>query len=133
MNAHFYQSEPLCATSERLEKLISDDEIRRITSAVGSRIIEAFNYRSEYEIAVLLKTSCKTVWCLTAGEELPPVEMLLCIHKLTGVSIDWLLTGEQAARTENFQMSYAVFEEDEKFEITLNPDLRKPRLRAGLW
>lgn len=81
-------------TSEKGEEFFSEKEISRITANIGRRIIEAFNYQPDAEIAFILKTSCTTVKSYTENEELPTVEMLLSIHKMTGVSIHWLLTGE---------------------------------------
>jgi hypothetical protein len=90
------KKEPLCETSERCEPILSDDELERMKSDVGRRIAEAFEYRSDREIACLLKTSCKSVNAFLVGEEFPSVEHLLLIHCVTGVSLDWILTGEEA-------------------------------------
>jgi hypothetical protein len=96
MSEFTHRSEPLCATSEKCErKLIPQNELQQITADIGRRIVEAFDYRSDYEIAVILKTSRKAVECLTTGDRLPDVETLLLIHKATGVSLDWLLTGDR--------------------------------------
>jgi hypothetical protein len=89
---------PLCMTSERGEKIISVSEMSQIKNSVGRRIVEAFNYHPDSEIAFLLKTNSKTVKSFTEGEELPATQILLSIHKITGVSIHWLLTGEGTKR-----------------------------------
>jgi hypothetical protein len=94
-NGHVYL-EPLCSTSERGEKLLSDDAMRQIAADISSRIIEAFHHLPDSEITFLLKTDSATVKTLIEGEQLPSTEMLLCIHKVTGVSIDWILTGKGA-------------------------------------
>jgi hypothetical protein len=94
MNKEEDKFESLCSTSEKGEKLFSDSEVHQITIEIGRRIVEAFDYQSDAEIAFLLKTKIASVKLITEGEEFPPTEMLLCIHKITGVSIDWILTGE---------------------------------------
>ena len=96
MNNQLDITEPLCMTSEKGEKIFSAGEMTQIKNNIGSRIVEAFNYQPDLEIAFLLKSNCRTVKSITEGEELPGTEMLLTIHKTTGVSIHWLLTGEGA-------------------------------------
>jgi hypothetical protein len=96
MNKREQPTETLCMTSEKGERIFSADEMKQIKNNIGRRIIEVFNYQPNLEIAFLLRSSCKTVKSITEGEDFPPVEMLLCIHKITGVSIHWLLTGEGA-------------------------------------
>ena len=88
------KKEPLCETSERCRPILSEDELELIRTAVGRRLAEAFDFRSDREIACLLKTSCKTINSVINGKEFPPTEMLLLINCLTGVSIHWLLTGD---------------------------------------
>src|SRR5215203_3265480 len=91
-------TELLCTTSERQEKIIPLDELEQNKKAIGGRILEAFNYSSDYEIASLLKTSRKTVNFIIEGEDFPSIEILLCIYRVTGASIHWLLTGEGTKR-----------------------------------
>ncbi|MBS1793504.1 MAG: helix-turn-helix domain-containing protein [Acidobacteria bacterium] len=88
--------EPLCETSEKGEKLFVKTEIEQIGLEIGRRIVEAFGYLPDSEIAVLLKTNTETVRKFTEDGRLPPTEILLGIHKLTGASLDWLLTGQNA-------------------------------------
>jgi hypothetical protein len=94
MNKRNDKKEPLCMTSEKGEVFFSEDEISQNKADIGMRIIEAFGYQPELEIAFLLKTNSITVNSFIEGEEFPPTEMLLSIHRATGVSIHWLLTGE---------------------------------------
>ena len=90
------KSEPLCMTSEKGEVIFSKEETQRIKTDIARRIIEAFGYQPNSEIAFLLKTTTTTIKSFIEGEEFPPAEILLSIHKITGVSIHWLLTGEGA-------------------------------------
>jgi hypothetical protein len=94
MNKRKNSPEPLCMTSERAEKFITPIEMEHTKAEIGRRVVEAFNYHPDSEIAFILKTSCKAVNSLTEGEELPPTEILLEIQKATGVSLHWLLTGQ---------------------------------------
>ena len=79
---------------ERAEKFITPIEMDHIKADIGRRIVEAFNYHPDSEIAFILKTSCKIVSSFTEGEDLPPTEILLEIQKATGISLHWLLTGD---------------------------------------
>jgi transcriptional regulator with XRE-family HTH domain len=88
------KKEPLCETSEPCRPFLSESDLEWMRVDVGRRIAEAFDHQSDREIACILKTSCKTVSAFIAGDEFPSVEMLLLIYRVTGVSIDWLLTGE---------------------------------------
>lgn len=97
-------------------------------TGVGGRIVEAFDFSAETEIAGLLKISCKTVRRLTENEELPTTEMLLCIHKLTGVSIDWILTGEGDT---SFQTSSYVFKKAGRASIASSDNAKQGGLKTG--
>src|SRR5215213_3201087 len=108
-NEHAYL-ESLCLTSERGEKLFSADVLRQIAADISSRIIEAFHHLPNSEITFLLKTGSAIVKALIEGKQLPSTEMSLCIHKVTGVSIDWILTGKGAKHT-NLVEFYNAFEE----------------------
>lgn len=98
MNRRLRTAEPLCQTSEKEPEILSNDELGNIKREIGKRIVEAFNYHPDSEIAYLLKTSCKTITACTEGDEFPPVEILLSIHRATDVSLHWLLTGEGTKR-----------------------------------
>lgn len=88
--------EPLCETDEKNEKHFSEVEIRQVVSETRRRILEVFHYLADREIAFLLKTNSAQVKAVTKNGELPSTELLLNIHRITGVSMDWLLTGEGA-------------------------------------
>ena len=82
----------MCATSEVNQELIEGREIRSVD--IGLRIQEAFDYDTVSDIATMLRASTENVSSLVEGRSLPTTELLLGVRKLTGVSADWLLTGE---------------------------------------
>jgi len=88
------RTEPICETSERCEALLSVDQLEQIKFETARRVAEVFGYRSDREIACLLRTSCSAVNSVIEGRELPSTKLLLLIHCVTGVSIHWLLTGK---------------------------------------
>lgn len=104
MNKRNLCPEPLCETSEKGEKLFIKAEIEQIGNEIGKRIVEAFHFLPDSEIALLLKTNSTVIRSIIEDGTLPPTEILLGIHKITGVSIDWLLTGK-AAKNENMVKS----------------------------
>ncbi|MFM9903547.1 MAG: hypothetical protein ACKVQJ_03120 [Pyrinomonadaceae bacterium] len=85
--------EQLCKTSEKGERLISRDELLPISLEIGRRILEVFGYQHISNIVFRLKSNSREIYSVINGETLPSTEMLLGIHKTTGASIDWLLTG----------------------------------------
>ena len=86
------EDEAMCVTSEPNQGVMDDHEVRSID--IGLRVQEAFDYDSVPDIAVSLKSSTDDVGSLVEGRALPTAALLLSIRKLTGVSVDWLLTGE---------------------------------------
>lgn len=112
MNKRSDKEERLCVASERQKVVFTEEETKRMKAAIGSRLVEAFDYRSIAKIASLLRVSNKTVKSFIVGEEFPTIEVLLLTHYLTGVSLDWLLTGEEAKR-EIYEASRAVSNEPE--------------------
>ena len=85
--------EPRCETSEPGERLIGKSDIVRASLAVSRRIMDIFNYQSVSKIVFQLKIDAREVHSVVEGDRLPSAEMLLAIQKITGASIDWLLTG----------------------------------------
>lgn len=85
--------EPLCETSEPSERLIARNEMLPISLMVGRRILEVFGYQRLPQIAFRLKLPVREIAAVLSGERLPSTEMLLCMSRLTGVSVDWILTG----------------------------------------
>ena len=86
--------EPMCETSERGENLIQRQEVLPITLDIGRRIMEVFGYQKISHIVFRLKATRDEIDAVLNGKSLPTTELLLGIQKVTGASIDWLLTGE---------------------------------------
>ena len=85
--------EPMCATSEKGERLIDRQEMLPISLEIGKRILEVFGNQQISNIVFRLRSNHDEIDSVINGDSLPSTELLLGIHKLTGVSIDWLLTG----------------------------------------
>ncbi len=102
------EREPMCETSEPGERLISRDEILPITLSISQRIMEVFGYQTIPEIVFRLRSTSKEVNAVIDGRALPSTELLLGIHKLTGVSIDWLLTGAGSKYPHGLQIPVPV-------------------------
>lgn len=86
--------EPMCVTSERNERLISRDEILPIGLDIGRRVMEVFGYQKIANIVFRLKSNSREIDAVINKGQFPSTELLLCIRRATGVSIDWILTGE---------------------------------------
>ncbi len=87
------RTEPMCETSEAGERLIFQDELFNIQFDVGRRLMEVFGYQEISHIVFRLKTTRHEIDNVINGQSLPSTELLLGISKVTGASIDWLLTG----------------------------------------
>lgn len=87
-------NEPLCETSEPGERILSRDEVLSTTLAIGRRILEIFGYQDIANIVFRLRSRRSEIDAVVSGEAMPSVELLLAIRKVTGVSLDWLMTGE---------------------------------------
>lgn len=85
--------EPMCETSEKGERLIAREDLLPISLDIGRRIMEVFGYQAVSKIVFRLRSNSDEMNAVLNGRRLPSTELLLGIHKLTGVSIDWLLTG----------------------------------------
>ena len=83
----------MCETSEKGERLISRAEVLPIALDIGRRILEVFGYQKISNIVFRLRSTSAEIGAVVNGESLPSTELLLGIHKTTGASIDWLLTG----------------------------------------
>ena len=55
--------------------------------------MEVFGYQQISNIVFRLKSNRDEIDAVINGNALPSTELLLGIHKVTGASIDWLLTG----------------------------------------
>jgi hypothetical protein len=86
--------EPMCQTSEKGEKLIQRQDMLPIALEVGRRIMEVFGYQQISNIVFRLKSSHDEIDSVINGNSLPTTELLRGIHRVTGASIDWLLTGQ---------------------------------------
>lgn len=84
----------MCETSEPGERLISRDELLPISLEIGGRILELFGYQKISTIVFRLRMNSREFTAVINGERTPSVEMLLGIRRITGASIDWILTGE---------------------------------------
>jgi len=85
--------EPMCETSERGERLLARDEFLPTALEVGQRILEIFGYQEISKIVFRLRSNSREINAVVNGDSLPSAELLLGIQKLTGASIDWILTG----------------------------------------
>lgn len=86
--------EPMCETSEPGERLVSRKEILPISLEIGRRLLDVFGYQRIRTLVFRLKTNSHELRSIINGEKLPSTELLIGIQRATGVSIDWLLTGE---------------------------------------
>ena len=84
----------MCETSEKGERLFSDDEILPMNLEIGRRLMEVFGNQEISNITFRLRSTAQEIDDILDGRLLPSCELLLGIRKLTGVSLDWLLTGE---------------------------------------
>lgn len=102
--------EPMCETSEKGEKMFLAEELLPIRLDVGRRLSKLFGYQKISNIIFRLKASAAEIYSVVDGKALPSPELLLAIRKTTGVSIDWLLTGEGVmfAGTEATQPNIAI-------------------------
>jgi len=86
------EDEIMCVTSEASEKPVGSDELP--LSDIGLRLQEAFDYDSVVDIALSMRSNTADVASIVEGRVVPTVEFLLAARKLTGVSVDWILTGD---------------------------------------
>jgi transcriptional regulator with XRE-family HTH domain len=103
---------PASLPSPAHEERFSDDEMSEIKREFSKRLLEAFN-DIPATIARRLKTNNATVMPYVKGERLPIAEMLIQIHRETGVSLNWLLLGKGRKYVEYEQ----VFKADELAEV----------------
>ena len=118
--------EPMCETSEKGEKMFLAEELLPIGMEVGRRLLEIFGYQKLAYMVFRLKATAAEINSVVDGKAMPSSELLLAIKKTTGVSIDWLLTGEgvKFAGTEATQPNIAL--------TALQPIRRQPQQRAPI-
>ena len=88
------RDEPMCETSEKCERLFAKEEILPTALEIGQRILEIFGYQKISAIIFRLKSNPREINAVVNGDSLPSAELLLGIQKMTGASIDWILTGK---------------------------------------
>ncbi|MGD9564488.1 MAG: helix-turn-helix domain-containing protein [Pyrinomonadaceae bacterium] len=106
---------------------MSETTKAKITETVGSgtapedpasgfpdRLRAAFDHASNAEIARRCETSDATIKFYMEGR-LPSAELLLRIHRATGINLHWLLTGAGPRRVEG--QDDRIFSEEEEQEI----------------
>jgi transcriptional regulator with XRE-family HTH domain len=84
-----------------------------IRKEFARRLLFVFDNANNSEIGRRLETNHATVHPYTNGSRLPTSELLLRIHRATGVNIHWLLTGKGPRRVEGSN----AFTETEEAEI----------------
>lgn len=84
----------MCETSEEGERLFSRESLLPTALEIGGRILALFGYQKMSNIVFRLRVNSRELAAVINGEHLPSAEMLLGIRKITGASIDWVLTGE---------------------------------------
>jgi hypothetical protein len=89
------------------------EEMAEIKRGFAKRLKEAFNHASNADIARLCKSPNNTIKPYTDAERLPVAEMLIQMHRASGVSLDWLLLGKGGKRVETGN----IFTEEEEAEI----------------
>lgn len=85
------------ARSDALERF-SDAEMGEIKRGFVRRLKIAFDDLNNADIARRCKTHDSTIKLYTDGERLPIAEMLLQMHRVTGINLHWLLTGKGSRR-----------------------------------
>lgn len=99
--------EPLCETDERGEKIFTKSELNQVSLEINQRILEIFYFAGDREIAFLLQIHVSKIKSFTELGEFPSTEILLLINKVTGVSIDWILTGKGTKFSDTAKMPIA--------------------------
>lgn len=72
----------------------SDEEMEQIKRDFANRLYEAFNAEKPTQIAQALQVPDATISYYVKALRLPVAEMLIQIHKKTGISLNWLLLGK---------------------------------------
>ncbi|MEQ1923792.1 MAG: hypothetical protein ABL952_14900 [Pyrinomonadaceae bacterium] len=93
MGSYRDRYEPMCETSEEGERLFTRESIQMTSFDIGERILSLFGYQTLTNVVFRLRVDSHALSAVIDGDELPSAEMLLGIQKLTGASIDWILTG----------------------------------------
>jgi hypothetical protein len=114
----------MCETSERGERIIQREEILPISLEIGRRILELFAYQPIRHIVFRLKSTSREIHSVIDGECLPSTELLLGIQRVTGASIDWLLTGKGSKYARVLQIAdHAQGTEPSSIWVRSEPEL----------
>ena len=76
-----------------MSKKGQDNSNTRIYSALWERIVAALDTGSTGEIAAKVGVAASSVSEWKNGRRLPPLDHLMTIAEISGVTVDWLLTG----------------------------------------
>lgn len=85
---------PVDKSNPQAQERFTAEEFSEIKQVVADRIRQAFGGASNAEIARRCLTTNATIKTYTDGDRLPIAELLLQMHRATGVSLDWLLLGK---------------------------------------
>lgn len=96
------------------QERFSEEEMKDISRDFAARFQEAFRGLRQVDIARRLLTTEKSAGYYMKGERFPIFEMLLQIHRATGVSMNWLVLGKGAQKEFNYS---ELFSESERAEI----------------
>lgn len=83
----------MCSTSEAGEKALTEAVVHSTALEIGQRIMEVFGYQRISNMVFRLHSNSEEIRAVIHGDELPSTELLITIQKVTGVSLDWLVTG----------------------------------------
>lgn len=97
-------------------------EMADIRRDFSMRLASIFPDANTGDVARRLYTTYATVRPYERGERLPIAEMLLQIHRVTGVNIHWLLTGDGPRRVEG----------EDLFDLDTEDRIREVAGRRGI-
>jgi hypothetical protein len=79
-------------------------------NSIGFRIVQAFNAKDLKEVAQIIDENYSSLHNWASQRRDFPTNVLIKIAKLANSSIDWILTGENAVRTEARSIDNSSFE-----------------------
>jgi hypothetical protein len=91
---------------------LGEDEISKIKIAIGKRLVEALDTENFSEIGRKLKITAMNAKFYVEGTRFPSPEVQLQFRRVTGISIDWLMTGE-GAKYVKFENVFSFEDEEE--------------------
>jgi transcriptional regulator with XRE-family HTH domain len=102
-------------TASNFGERLSESELATVKVAVGNRLKEGFDTDNYSEIGRKLNITAMNAKLYADGARFPSPEILLQFRRVTGISTDWLLTGEG----QKYVKIGNVFTEAEEEEIRL--------------